>query len=221
MSGKEKKPIRKMIMKSIKKTSLLVAAVFTFGSVAMANNGPESRGKTDPKAHAERMTERMAKEYELNDIQKQQLLELNQAVAEKMGQRPAGADRPGRPGNRGDMARSGKDRKSPEATPEKKEKRERGEGRAERPQRSERPDAPKFSAEEREKLLAERKQARENYNTELQKIMNAGQFEVYAKKQAELEQKRQERAEKMKENRSRRSGTGKKAIKPDTLFICF
>ena len=42
----------------------------------------------EPKVRAERMTERMVKEYSLNDTQKQQLLEANLALVEKMGDMP-------------------------------------------------------------------------------------------------------------------------------------
>ena len=49
--------------------------------------GPRNGNKMDPKERAERMTERMAKEYSLNEAQKKDLLEANMALTEKMANR--------------------------------------------------------------------------------------------------------------------------------------
>lgn len=76
-------------MKSIIKWTLMLVAAFTFGGIAMADEVNQEKRTIDPKARAEKMTERMVKEYDLNDMQKKQLLDLNQAFAEKLGDRPA------------------------------------------------------------------------------------------------------------------------------------
>ena len=62
-----------------------------------------------PKERAEQMTERMVKEYSLNDTQKKQLFEVNLAQCEKMGDRAS--MRPQRDG-----------KKAPEMTKEEREK---------------------------------------------------------------------------------------------------
>jgi hypothetical protein len=67
----------------------LLAITFLVGGVSMAQNAPRRDGKKfDPKERVERMTERMAKEYSLNDTQKQQLLEANTALFKDMGNMP-------------------------------------------------------------------------------------------------------------------------------------
>ena len=71
---------------------MLTVALFAAG-MAMAQDAPRHGDKKmDPKERAERMTERMAKEYTLNDSQKQQLLDANIALAEKMGEMPMRRD---------------------------------------------------------------------------------------------------------------------------------
>lgn len=49
--------------------------------------GMRNGKKMDPKERAEKMTERMAKEYSLNEAQKKDLLEANMALTEKMANR--------------------------------------------------------------------------------------------------------------------------------------
>ena len=72
----------------MKRISFLLVALLMVGGMAMAQ-GPRRGGQNmDPKERAERMTERMAKEYSLNETQKKQLLEANMALMEKMGTRP-------------------------------------------------------------------------------------------------------------------------------------
>ena len=63
-------------------------AAFLMGGMAMAQHARHSDKMPEPKVRAERMTERMVKEYSLNDTQKQQLLEANLALVEKMGDMP-------------------------------------------------------------------------------------------------------------------------------------
>lgn len=72
----------------MKKIIMTLIATLLMGGMVMAQS--EQRGKkvVEPKERAERMTERMAKEYSLNDKQKAQLLEANLILVEKVGNRP-------------------------------------------------------------------------------------------------------------------------------------
>ena len=77
----------------MKRISFLLAALLMMGGMVMAQ-GPRRGGQDmDPKTRAERMTERMAKEYSLNETQKKELLEVNMAFVQKMGERPGKAPR--------------------------------------------------------------------------------------------------------------------------------
>ena len=69
----------------MKRIVLIWMAAFLMGGMAMAQHARHSDKMPEPKVRAERMTERMVKEYSLNDTQKQQLLEANLALVEKMG----------------------------------------------------------------------------------------------------------------------------------------
>ncbi|MCD8030257.1 MAG: DUF4890 domain-containing protein [Bacteroides sp.] len=193
----------------MKRLSLIVAAIFTLGGIALASEGNQPKRTSDPKVRAEKMTERMVKEYDLNDTQKQQLLEVNQAFAEKMGERPMG-HRHGKKGHPAKVADAGKGGKDAGVNKENREKKQGDVTRADRDGKRNRAEAPKLSVEQREKLRAEIKQSREAYNTELQKILNADQYQAYAKKQAEREQKRQERGERSKENRGEKKSAVQK-----------
>ena len=70
----------------MKKIGFLIVALLLTGGMAMAQ-GPRNGKKMDPKERAEKMTERMAKEYSLNEAQKKDLLEANMALTEKMANR--------------------------------------------------------------------------------------------------------------------------------------
>ena len=70
----------------MKKIGFLIVALLLTSGMAMAQ-GPRNGKKMDPKERAERMTERMAKEYSLNEAQKKDLLEANMALTEKMANR--------------------------------------------------------------------------------------------------------------------------------------
>ena len=72
----------------MKRIVLIWMAAFLMGGMAMAQHARHSDKMPEPKVRAERMTERMVKEYSLNDTQKQQLLEANLALVEKMGDMP-------------------------------------------------------------------------------------------------------------------------------------
>lgn len=67
----------------MKRIVLIWMAAFLMGGMAMAQHARHSDKMPEPKVRAERMTERMVKEYSLNDTQKQQLLEANLALVEK------------------------------------------------------------------------------------------------------------------------------------------
>ncbi len=188
---------------------MILIAIFTLGGVAMANEGDKTKKNFDPKVRAEKMTERMVKEYDLNDTQKQQLLEVNQAFAEKMGERPLG-HRHGKKDQPAQVTDAEKNGKDAGVNPENREKKQKDVARSDRDGKRNRAEAPKLSAEQREKLRAEMKQSREEYNTQLQKILNADQYQAYARKQAEREQKRQERGEKAKENRGEKRSAAQK-----------
>lgn len=70
----------------MKRIVLCMLTVLLISSITMAQNGRQGSGErvVDPKTRAERMTERMVKEYSLNDEQKQQLLDANLVWVEKM-----------------------------------------------------------------------------------------------------------------------------------------
>ncbi len=69
---------------------VIMAAFLMSGTMFAQHRHHGERKDVDPKERAERMTERMVKEYSLNDAQKQQLLALNQQWMEQMknGDRP-------------------------------------------------------------------------------------------------------------------------------------
>ena len=56
----------------MKRIVLIWMAAFLMGGMAMAQHARHSDKMPEPKVRAERMTERMVKEYSLNDTQKQQ-----------------------------------------------------------------------------------------------------------------------------------------------------
>ena len=144
----------------MKRISFLLAALLMMGGMVMAQ-GPRRGGQDmDPKTRAERMTERMAKEYSLNETQKKELLEVNMAFVQKMGERP-GRMKP-------EM------RQATDSCTCKQDRRK----------------APRMSKEDREKMRQEMKASRESYEAGLKKIMTKDQYAAYTKKQAEREQRR-------------------------------
>lgn len=85
----------------MKRIIMIMVAAFLMGGMVMAQHARRGGKMPEPKVRAERMTERMAKEYSLNDTQKKQLLEANLALVEKMGDMPMH--------RRGDMRKGKKD----------------------------------------------------------------------------------------------------------------
>lgn len=147
-----------------------MVALLLMSGIAMAQGGRRGGDKNmDPKARAERMTERMAKEYSLNDTQKKQLLEANLALNEKMGTRPEGA--------KPDMKQGKKDTCCQDSCCCSKK-----DGKK----------AFKMSKEDREKITKEMKAKRDAYDAQLKKIMTKEQYDSYTKKQAERQQKMKE-----------------------------
>lgn len=155
----------------MKRISLLMVALLMIGGLAMAQGQRKGDGKKmDPKVRAERMTERMVKDYSLTDTQKKQLLEVNLAMVEKTGNRPEG------------MKSGMKQGKKDKCTQETDSCCSKKEGKK----------APKMAKEDREKMRSEAKASREAYNGQLQKIMTKEQYDAYAQKQAERQQKMKE-----------------------------
>lgn len=141
---------------------LMVALLMMGGITAMAQGHRGDHKRMTPQERAEKMTERMVKEYSLNDTQKAQLLQLNLAQCEKMDGRMSMHSKKAM---KKDMKKDGK---------------------------KNRKEAPKMTQEEREKMRAEMKAAKENYNVQLQKIMTPDQYASYLKKQSEREQRMKE-----------------------------
>lgn len=146
----------------MKRIAFLMVALFMLGGVAMAQGHRGDHKRMTPQQRAEKMTERMVKEYSLNDTQKAQLLQLNLAQCEKMDGRMS--------------MHSKKAMKKDMKKDVQKNKKE----------------APKMTQEEREKMRVEMKAAKENYNVQLQKIMTPDQYASYLKKQSEREQRMKE-----------------------------
>ena len=83
----------------MKRISFLLAALLMMGGMVMAQ-GPRRGGQDmDPKTRAERMTERMAKEYSLNEDQKQQLQDVNLTWVQKMAANQGGRSKDNKAAN--------------------------------------------------------------------------------------------------------------------------
>ena len=75
----------------MKRIVFWMVALLLMSGVAMAQgNRQGGRQQMDPKARAERMTERMVKEYSLNEDQKQQLQDVNLTWVQKMAANQGG-----------------------------------------------------------------------------------------------------------------------------------
>lgn len=68
----------------MKRIVFWMVALLLIGSTAMAQGDRKGGERTSSKTRAEKMTERMVKEYSLTDTQKQQLMDANLAWVEKM-----------------------------------------------------------------------------------------------------------------------------------------
>lgn len=157
----------------MKRIMMIMAAAVLMSSSAVAQeekqgNRPEK--KLDKTEMAKRRTDRMVKDYSLNDKQAKQLLELNNKYIDKMG--PRG----GRPhhGPKGGPNRPPRDRKDLKGQ------------RPEPPKDGERMAPPKEGKhKEHHKKMEEKMKA---YDAELKKIMTEDQFKAY---QADMQKRRQ------------------------------
>lgn len=146
----------------MKRISFLMMALLLMGGIVMAQGNRRGNRAMDPKARAERMTERMAKEYSLNDVQKRQLMEVNLAMAEQMGPRSKNM----RPAKRGRAC----------VTDSCYCQEYKGK-------------SSKMTKEDRQKMYQEMKSAKEAYDAKLQKIMTQDQYAAYLRNQADRIQK--------------------------------
>lgn len=146
----------------MKRISFLMMALLLIGGVVMAQGNRRGNREMNPRARAEKMTERMAKEYALNETQQKQLLEVNLAMMEQMG-------------NRSKAVRSAK----------------KGKGCVTDSCycREYKCKPAKMSKEDKQKMYQEMKASREAYDAKLQKIMTQDQYAAYLRNQAERIQK--------------------------------
>lgn len=146
----------------MKRISFLMMALLLMGGIVMAQGNRRGNRAMDPKARAERMTERMAKEYSLNDVQRKQLLELNMTMAEQMG-------------NRSKAMKSSKRGRACVTDScycqEHKYK------------------SSKVSKEDRQEMYRKMKASKEAYDAKLQKIMTQDQYAAYLRNQAQRVEK--------------------------------
>lgn len=154
----------------MKKITFLLLAILLMSGMAMAQQrerrgGNRDNQNADPKEMAEKRTERMAKEYSLNDTQKKELLAANLAFAEKQSARPK------TPKESKGAKRGGK------KSIEKKDAINEIE-KAEKP-----------SDAERQQMRTEMEASRKAYDEQVKKIMTKDQYAAYTKNQANREQK--------------------------------
>lgn len=172
----------------MKRIIMIMVAAFLMGGMVMAQHARRGDKMPEPKVRAERMTERMAKEYSLNDTQKKQLLEANLTLVEKMGDMPKH--------RRGDMHKGKKDRACTCSKADKHHnkkdsvaKKECGKAQLTDEQRAQKKAE---MAKKREEMTA----ARTAYNVQLQKIMTKEQYASYTKnlqdRKAKMESKRKD-----------------------------
>lgn len=159
----------------MKRIVLMLVSAFLMGGVVMAQHARRSDKMPDPKVRAERMTERMAKEYSLNDTQKKQLLEANMALVERMGDMPMHRRADMKKGKTGcDSCCCAKADKN-----QKKDGRvDKKEGRRARMTDEQRAQKKADMEKKREEMQA----ARTTYDAQLQKIMTKDQYAAYSKK---------------------------------------
>lgn len=171
----------------MKKITLTMIAVFALCRVSMAQGNQQH----NPEMMAERMTERMAKEYELDDKQKEKLLELNKEFAGKTEMPRMRAPRQGNKQGH-NMHRQGRPQAKAQANPQGRR------GFAAQPQRpmgepKQLTDEQKaqFKAEA-EKKMAERQEAQKEYDKKLKKIFTKKQYKAYEENKEKQEKLRKE-----------------------------
>lgn len=158
--------MKKMMM------TLLAAVVVSTAAIAQDTNGRQPKDDGNRKQEmVKHRTDRLVKDYQLNDKQAKQLLELNTKYADKMGPRHRGHHGPrGMRGQRPEPPKG--DMKGLRPEPPKGDK------------KGERPEPPKGDRQERRKEMEETMKA---YEAELQKIMTPEQFKKY---QADMKERR-------------------------------
>lgn len=140
--------------------TLMAAALVSMTALAQEEKqGQRPEPKFDKAEMVKHRTDKTVKRYNLNDKQAQQLLELNNKYADKMGPRPP---------HRGHMGGPGRPPK------------DKGDGKCQcpKPQKDgQRPAPPKD--EKRAENHKKMKETMEAYDAELKKIMTAEQFKSY------------------------------------------
>lgn len=173
----------------MKRIILILMAAFLTGGMVMAQHARRSDKMPDPKVRAERMTERMVKEYSLNDTQKKQLLEANLALVEKTGNMPMH--------RRPDMRKGKKDSDScccakADKHHKKGDKHHKKDGKLDKrdDKRAQLTDEQRAQRKaEMQKKHEEMQAARTAYDAQLQKIMTKDQYAAYSKKMQERKAK--------------------------------
>ena len=138
----------------MKQLLMTIVAAVMFSSAAMAQDQEKGKKKEEMAKHR---TEKMVKDYDLNESQAAKLLELNTKYADKM--------RPHR-GPRGPHGPHGMKGRRPEPP--------KGEMQGQRPE----PPTKEMKAE-MEKKRAEMEKEQKAYDAELQKILTPDQYKLY------------------------------------------
>jgi Spy/CpxP family protein refolding chaperone len=138
----------------MKQLLMTIVAAVMFSSAAMAQDQEKGKKKEEMAKHR---TEKMVKDYDLNESQAAKLLELNTKYADKM--------RPHR-GPRGPHGPHGMKGQRPEPP--------KGDMKGERPE----PPTKEMKAE-MEKKRAEMEKEQKAYDAELQKILTPDQYKLY------------------------------------------
>ena len=140
--------------KTMKKMMMTLLAAVVVSTAAVAQNKDDNKSPQDNNRKQEMVkhrTDRLVKDYQLNDQQARQLLELNTKYADKM--------RPHHPRHHGPHGMKGQRPEPPKGD-----------------KKGERPEPPKGDRQDRRKEMDETMKA---YEAELQKIMTPEQFKKY------------------------------------------
>ena len=138
----------------MKKMMMTLLAAVVVSTAAVAQNKDDNKSPQDNNRRQEMVkhrTDRLVKDYQLNDQQARQLLELNTKYADKM--------RPHHPRHHGPHGMKGQRPEPPKGD-----------------KKGERPEPPKGDRQDRRKEMDETMKA---YEAELQKIMTPEQFKKY------------------------------------------
>ena len=140
--------------KTMKKMMMTLLAAVVVSTAAVAQNKDDNKSPQDNNRKQEMVkhrTDRLVKDYQLNDQQARQLLELNTKYADKM--------RPHHPRHHGPHGMKGQRPEPPKGD-----------------KKGERPEPPKGDRQDRRREMDETMKA---YEAELQKIMTPEQFKKY------------------------------------------